>query len=111
MVFACNAYHIGKERCYFGAALACGLQVYAAPARVRTFKRLDLPAAWLQTLTPNKGDADIIVSVRTHSAWLCTVWPECTDTVVLLHPQAQAQAAECYAYGPAGLPLHWDVQT
>ena len=63
-LFACNAYHIGKERCYFGGALACDFRIFASPARQRTLRRLDLPQAWLALLVDDVSKADVIISDR-----------------------------------------------
>ena len=63
-LFACNAYHIGKERCYFGGALACEFRIFASPARQRTLRRLDLPQAWLALLVDDVSKADVIISDR-----------------------------------------------
>jgi hypothetical protein len=60
--FVCNAYHIGKERCYFKAALACDFSVWASPSRTETFKRLSLPQQWLGCLVEDIHAADVIVS-------------------------------------------------
>lgn len=61
-VFAFNAYHIGKERCYFQVACALGLGVWVSARRHQTLRRLDLPAEWLACITNNKQAAGVIVS-------------------------------------------------
>ena len=63
-LFACNAYHIGKERCYFKGALQCGFRVFASPARQRTLQRLALPQAWLDLLVDDVSKADVVISDR-----------------------------------------------
>jgi hypothetical protein len=60
--FAFNAYHIGKERCYFQVALRLGLKVWVSARRYRTLLRLDLPKEWLKLVTKDKHNADVIVS-------------------------------------------------
>jgi hypothetical protein len=62
MLFACNTYHIGKERCYFQAALACGFSVWVSAKRLRTLQRLELPREWLALLTQSACSCDIIIS-------------------------------------------------
>ena len=64
VVFVCNAYHIGKERCYFKGTLACGFKVWASPSRVQTLRRLDLPSEWLALLTSDRSKCDVIISDR-----------------------------------------------
>lgn len=61
-VFIFNAYHIGKERCYFRAAQTCKFSVWVSRRRYKTLKRLQLPSAWMDLLTSDKRKADIIVS-------------------------------------------------
>lgn len=60
-VFVFNAYHIGKERCYFKAAIACNFSVWVSPRRMRTLERLQLPREWMNKLTNTKSKADIVV--------------------------------------------------
>jgi hypothetical protein len=60
--FAFNAYHIGKERCYFQVALRLGLRVWVSARRYRTLLRLDLPKEWLRLITKDKHAAEVIVS-------------------------------------------------
>lgn len=62
VLFACNAYHIGKERCYFKGALACGYRVWVSPRRRKTLSRLGLPKEWLALLTDNVAKCDVIIS-------------------------------------------------
>ena len=62
VLFACNAYHIGKERCYFKGALACGYRIWVSPRRRKTLARLDLPHEWLELLTFDVAKCDVIIS-------------------------------------------------
>jgi hypothetical protein len=64
VVFVCNAYHIGKERCYFGFALANNFRVWASPARAKTLRRLDLPKEWIDLLVTSQAKCDVIISDR-----------------------------------------------
>jgi hypothetical protein len=61
-VFAFNAYHIGKEGCYFQVAARCNLQVWVNARRARTLRRLQLSEEWLRCLVKDKSQADVIVS-------------------------------------------------
>eukprot|EP00892_Ulva_mutabilis_P010311 jgi/Ulvmu1/7652/UM038_0081.1 len=60
--FIFNAYHIGKERCYFQVALECGLSVWVSARRLRTLKRLQLSPKWMNLITSEKCKAGVIVS-------------------------------------------------
>ena len=61
-VFAFNAYHIGKERCYFQVACLCNLKVWVNLRRAKTLRRLQLKEEWLCRLVDDKCTADLIVS-------------------------------------------------
>lgn len=61
-VFAFNAYHIGKERCYFQVASSLGLSIWVSTRRHQTLQRLQLPEEWMSCVTKDKQAADVIVS-------------------------------------------------
>ena len=61
-VFACNAYHIGKERCYFQGCQDCSFSVWVSPARRKTLNRLDLPKDWMALLVEDMAACDVIIS-------------------------------------------------
>jgi DNA cross-link repair 1A protein len=60
-LFLCAAYHIGKERAYFGAAAALGWRVWAPPAKRATLRRLALPPAWAALLEDDPARAELHV--------------------------------------------------
>ena len=60
--FAANTYHIGKEKCYFGAALKAGMRVWASTKKLETLMRLDLPKEWTDLLVNHASDADLVIS-------------------------------------------------
>jgi hypothetical protein len=60
-LFLCAAYHIGKERAYFGAAAALGWRVWAPSAKRATLRRLALPPAWAALLEDDPARAELHV--------------------------------------------------
>ncbi|GBF99590.1 DNA cross-link repair protein [Raphidocelis subcapitata] len=60
-LLVCSAYHVGKERAFFGIALALGLKVWCSPAKMRTLHALRLPEAWTALLTPDPLEAGLHV--------------------------------------------------
>lgn len=62
MVFAFNAYHIGKERCYFQVSRSLGLSIWVSARRLKTLQRLNLPEEWMACITHDKQAADVVVS-------------------------------------------------
>jgi DNA cross-link repair 1A protein len=85
-LFVCSAYHIGKERCYLGAAAAVGVRVYVSAAKRRVLELLELPPQHMALLSDHPS-APLHVGV-------CSLAPP-ELAAYLERQQAEQRAAGC----------------